>query len=70
MPPIALSAGSIVPGKPGYKEYVVKAKLSRERREQMKHDASEKGQLDHRRFPRGLRKALAAIVCFPIRSPT
>jgi SecD/SecF fusion protein len=54
----SLSAGSIVPGKPGYKEYVVKAKLSRERREQMKHDASEKGQSIIANFREGLRKAL------------
>lgn len=52
----SLSAGSVVPGKPGYREYVVKGKLARAERRAMKKDETEEAKINS--FREGLRQAL------------
>jgi SecD/SecF fusion protein len=54
----SLSEGSVVPGKEGYREFVVKGKLDRSQRTAMKADETEKTQVDS--FREGLRTALGA----------
>lgn len=55
----SLSAGSVVPGKEGYKEFVVKGKLSREKREAMKGDPTGQAGNIVANFRQGLRSVLA-----------
>ncbi|MFN0205770.1 MAG: protein translocase subunit SecD [Planctomycetota bacterium] len=63
----SLATGSVVPGKDGFREFVVKGKLSRERREQMKKDTSGEQQDVLVTFREGIRKAMGAqLVADPV----
>lgn len=54
----SLSAGSIIPGKPGFREYVVKGKLTREKRDAIKADTQGTVQEQVSTFRSGLRTSL------------